>query len=193
MLQHLGALVSWDWPHKEKYETRKAGKYLKDNNIVIGVRSICRILGRKVTGAPGVRWTHLMDVPGHVRIWIHVVQKHALRLEGFRNLGKDARETFQYLKESKSDYSLKHTGNIIPDSPSSYLGRGRAFPAERLESPLPISGIFVLQICLALRTTSDLRKPKVVILVGSLRLIWPILWARCCRGRTRREIKARTM
>ena len=79
-----------------------------------------------------------MDVPGHVGIRIRVVQKQALGLEGFRNLGEDAREAFQYLKRKKSDYNLKHTGNIIPDSPSSYLGRGRAFPAERLEAPLPV-------------------------------------------------------
>ena len=77
---------------KKKYEIRKADKYLKDNNIVVSVRSICRILGRKVTGAPGVRWTHLMDVPGHVGIRIRVVRKQALGLEGFRNLGEDARE-----------------------------------------------------------------------------------------------------
>jgi hypothetical protein len=79
-----------------------------------------------------------MNVPGHVGIWIHVVQIQALGRERFRNLGKDARETFQHLKESKSDYSLKHTGNIIPDSPSSYLGRRRTLPAEGLEAPLPV-------------------------------------------------------
>jgi hypothetical protein len=79
-----------------------------------------------------------MNVSGHVGIRIHVVQKQAFRLERFRNLGKDARKAFQYMRKSKSDYRLKHTGNIIPDSPSSYLGRRRAFPAEGLEAPLPV-------------------------------------------------------
>jgi hypothetical protein len=79
-----------------------------------------------------------MNVSGHVGIRIHVVQKQAFRLERFRNLGKDARKAFQYMRKSKSDYRLKHTGNIIPDSPSSYLGRRRVFPAEGLEAPLPV-------------------------------------------------------
>jgi hypothetical protein len=79
-----------------------------------------------------------MNVFGHVGIRIHIVQKQAFRLERFRNLGKDARKAFQYLRKSKSDYRLKHTGNIIPDSPSSYLGRRRAFLAEGLEAPLPV-------------------------------------------------------
>ena len=82
---------------KKKYEIRKADKYLKDNNIVVSVRSICRILGRKVTGAPGVRWTHLMDVADRIRIRVLVVCVEALGSKRSRLLGGDAGKILQYM------------------------------------------------------------------------------------------------
>jgi hypothetical protein len=86
---------------------RKLVKYLKDDNIVVSVGSVCRILVRKVTGAPRVRRTHLVHVPDDVRVQILAVQVETLGREGFRYLCKDAREAFQYLEKSKLDYILK--------------------------------------------------------------------------------------
>jgi hypothetical protein len=44
---------------------RKRMKYLKDDNIIIAVRSIVQVWGKRVTGAPGVRLTRLVLAPNN--------------------------------------------------------------------------------------------------------------------------------
>jgi hypothetical protein len=81
-------------------------KYLEDDNIVVSIRSNVRVLSSKVTGAAGVRQTHLMLVPNYVRIRILLVQGTLAR-EGCRYVSKDARKAIQCLEKSKLVYISK--------------------------------------------------------------------------------------
>jgi uncharacterized protein YqiB (DUF1249 family) len=81
-------------------------KYLEDDNVIVSIRSNVRVLRRKVTGASGVRRTHLMLVPNYVRIQILLVQGTLAR-EGRRYLLKDARKALQCLEKIKLVYISK--------------------------------------------------------------------------------------
>ena len=72
-------------------------KYLEDDNIIVSVGSIVQVWDRRVTGARGVRPTHLVLVPNNEGVRVLVVLEPACGFKGFRNLGRDAREALLYL------------------------------------------------------------------------------------------------
>jgi hypothetical protein len=63
-----------------------------------------------------------VNIPNNVGIQIHVAQEQVLGIERFRNLGKDAREALQYLRKSKSYYSLKAYRKHYSGFPKLLLG-----------------------------------------------------------------------
>jgi hypothetical protein len=79
-----------------------------------------------------------MDISENVRIRVHVIPELALGRERRRFLSKDARKASLYLRKGELVSSFKFTGNIIPDTPRSYLGRRRLLVAKGLEAPLPL-------------------------------------------------------
>jgi hypothetical protein len=95
-------------------------KYLEDDNVIVGIGSNVRVLNRRVTGAPGVRRTHLVCVPNDVGVRIHPVQE-TLGREGGRYFRKDARKAFQCLEKRKLVYMSKVYRKCYSGSPEFLL------------------------------------------------------------------------
>jgi hypothetical protein len=107
VLVDLAVLVSFIWPHRKVISQKKRMKYLEEDNIIVRVRSIVQVGGRRVTGARGVRPSHFVPVPNYKRIRILVVPELARGLERGQNLGCNSGEARLYLRKIKSVYSSK--------------------------------------------------------------------------------------